>query len=95
MKLTDALIHYLSQDNPEAQKDAALAVGASARESGVPAWFWYDPEANEPLVLVVDLPLGAILLPLAVLHERPEGVIADWPEQLALIARILASRNLS
>lgn len=95
MKLTDALIHYLAQDNAEAQKDAALSVGAAAREQGVPAWCWYDPAHEEPLMLVVDLPLGTILLPLAVLHSRPEGVVADWPEQIALIARQLATRNLS
>ncbi len=74
---------------------AALALGAAAQEAGVPAWFWYDGEAAEPLMLVVDLPLGAILLKVPVLHSQPEGVLADWPAQLPRIAQALATRSMA
>lgn len=95
MKLTDALLHYLSQEDEEAQKEAAFLVAAAAREARVPTWCWYeDRDEEEPLKLVVDLPFGCICLPLPVLHERPEGVVRDWPQELATIARHLAARTL-
>lgn len=90
MRVMDALTMY--QSRPE--EETALAVAAEAQAQGLDVWFWYDARADEPLKVVIDLPSGCICLPVAVLHERPEGIIPKWEERMPEIAASLCLRGI-
>lgn len=91
MRVMDALAAYQSRPDEE----TALAVAAHAQAAGLDVWFWYD-EADEegPLRAVIDLPSGCVCLPVAVLHDRPEGIMRDWEERMPEISQALCLKGI-